>query len=200
LYAGYLIRRAVLIGETSGAAAYVKDLRLITDNYGDLIGTFFIKDPNTLPPPTIRVSTGNKTFKLSSSPDNQNGLQNGTDISSAETTYLSEGTLQTYQNIVRQNTINASLTTTNNIRTRTLNAVRNENISSINLPEPEPPVQNFITNVTNNVTGNIKITIDGPVGANGLTQQQLTDINSCIANGNSYTAEPIIEDIETEEV
>ena len=33
-----------------------------------------------------------------------------------------------------------------------------------------------------------------------LTQQQLTDINSCIANGNSYTAEPIIEDIETEEV
>ena len=33
-----------------------------------------------------------------------------------------------------------------------------------------------------------------------LTQQQLTDINSCIANGNLYTAEPIIEDIETEEV
>jgi hypothetical protein len=33
-----------------------------------------------------------------------------------------------------------------------------------------------------------------------LTQQQLTDINSCIANGNSYTAEPIIEDIETEKV
>ena len=31
-------------------------------------------------------------------------------------------------------------------------------------------------NVTNNVTGNIKITIDGPVGANGLTQQQLTQI------------------------
>jgi len=32
------------------------------------------------------------------------------------------------------------------------------------------------TNVTNNVTGSIKITIDGPVGANGLTQQQLTQI------------------------
>ena len=159
LYTGYLIRRAVLIGETSGAAAYVKDLRLITDNYGDLIGTFFIKDPNTLPPPTIRVPTGNKTFKLSSSPDNQNGLQNGTDISSAETNYLSEGTLQTYQNIIRQNTINASLTTTNNVRTRTLNEVRNESISSINLPEPPAPIQNFITNidarVTNNVTNNV---------------------------------------------
>lgn len=31
-------------------------------------------------------------------------------------------------------------------------------------------------NVKNDVTGNIKITIDGPVGANGLTQQQLTQI------------------------
>jgi hypothetical protein len=33
-----------------------------------------------------------------------------------------------------------------------------------------------------------------------LTQQQSTDIATCIANGNLYTAEPIIEDIETEEV
>ena len=159
LYSGYLVRRAVLIGETSGAAAYVKDLRLITDNYGDLIGTFFIRDPNALPPPIIRVPTGNKTFKLSSNPANENGLSNGTDISSAETNYLSEGTLQTYQNIIRVHTINASLNTTNNIRTRTLNSVRNENISSINLPEPPPPIQNFITNidarVTNNITNNV---------------------------------------------
>jgi hypothetical protein len=158
LYSGYLIRRALLIGETSGAAAYVKDLRLITDNYGDLIGTFFIRDPNALPPPIIRVPTGNKTFKLSSSQANENGLLNGTDISSAETNYLSEGTVQTYQNIIRVHTINASLNTTNNIRTRTLNAVRNENISSINLPEPPPPVQNFITNVTQNVTNVTNVT------------------------------------------
>jgi hypothetical protein len=148
LYSGYLVRRAVLIGETSGAAAYVKDLRLITDNYGDLIGTFFIRDPNALPPPIIRVSTGNKTFKLSSSSANENGLLNGTDISSAETNYLSEGTVQTYQNIIRVHTINASLNTTNNIRTRTLNAVRNENISSINLPEPPTPIINITQNIT----------------------------------------------------
>ncbi len=157
LYSGYLIRRAVLIGETSGAAAYVKDLRLISDNYGDLIGTFFIRDPNTLPPPIVRVSTGNKTFKLSSSLSNENGLSNGTDISSAETNYLSEGTVQTYQNIIRINTINASLTTTNNIRTQTLNSVRNESISTLNLPEPPAPVVNVtnVTNVSQNVTQNI---------------------------------------------
>jgi hypothetical protein len=156
LYSGYLVRRAVLIGETSGAAAYVKDLRLIADNYGDLIGTFFIRDPNTLPPPIVRVPTGNKTFKLSSSQTNENGLSNGTDISSAESNYLSEGTIQTYQNIVRVQTINASLTTTNNIRTRTLNAIRNENISTVNLPQPVTNVTNVtqqsVTNVTQNVT------------------------------------------------
>jgi hypothetical protein len=169
LYSGYLVRRAVLIGETSGAAAYVKDLRLITDNYGDLIGTFFIRDPNALPPPIIRVPTGNKTFKLSSSPLNENGLLNGTDISSAETNYLSEGTVQTYQNIIRVHTINASLTTTNNVRTRTLNAVRNENISTINLPAPPPPVINVTQNITQNVTQNVTQNI---TNINRIIQQQ----------------------------
>jgi len=151
LYSGYLNRRTLLIGETSGSAAYVKDLRLISDNYGDLIGTFFVRDPNSLPPPIIRVPTGNKTFRLSSSSLNESGLLNGTDVSSAETNYLSEGTLQTYQNIIREHTINASLTTTNNIRTRTLTAIRNQNISTVNLPQPE-------VNVNVNVTTNINLT------------------------------------------
>jgi len=151
-YFGYLTTRTVLIGETSGAVAYVKDIRLVTDNFGDLIGSFFIRDPNTLPPPTTRFPTGNKTFRLSSSSDNENGLVNNTDISSAEANYLAEGTVQTYQNIVRVHTVSASLTTTNNIRTRTLNAIRNEEISTLNLP---PPVVNNITNVTNNVTRNV---------------------------------------------
>jgi len=33
-----------------------------------------------------------------------------------------------------------------------------------------------------------------------LTQQQLTDINSCIENGNLYNAKPIIEETVAEEV
>jgi hypothetical protein len=142
-YFGYLVKGTLLVGETSGASAYVKDLRLITDNYGDLIGTFFIRDPNSRPTPLIRIPTGNKTFKLSSSESNQNGLVNNSEVSTAETSYSSEGTVQTYQNIIRQNKITASLTTTNNIRVRTLNAVRNEDISTANLP----PQQVF--NITN---------------------------------------------------
>lgn len=178
LYSGYLVRRCLLIGETSGAAAYVKDLRLIADGYGDLIGTFFVKDPNSLPTPIIRIPTGNKTFKLSSSPSNENGLLNGTDISSAETNYLSEGTIQTYQNIIRQHTIDASLVTTNNIRTKTLTSVRNESISSINLPEPPAPVINITQNVTQqnitqnvtNVTRNVRRVIQQQVYSDPLAQ------------------------------
>ena len=53
--------------------------------------------------------------------------------------------------------------------------------------------------VTRNVQ-HLEIMLSKEWFSEALTQQQLTDINSCIANGNSYTAEPIIEDIATEEV
>ena len=53
--------------------------------------------------------------------------------------------------------------------------------------------------VTRNVQ-HLEIMLSKEWFSEALTQQQLTDINSCIANGNTYTAEPIIEDIETEEV
>ena len=48
-YFGYLVQGMKLVGQTSGAIAYVKDLRLISDNYGDLIGAFYLRDPNTIP-------------------------------------------------------------------------------------------------------------------------------------------------------
>jgi hypothetical protein len=60
-----------LVGQTSGAVAYVSDLRLISDNFGDLIGAFYLRDPNTIPTPTVRIATGTKTFKLTSSSTNR---------------------------------------------------------------------------------------------------------------------------------
>ena len=86
-YSGYLLKDMKLVGQTSGAVAYVKDLRLISDNFGDLIGTFYLRDPNTIPPPTVRIATGTKTFKLTSSSTNSSGLPGSTDNSSAETNY-----------------------------------------------------------------------------------------------------------------
>lgn len=106
LYGGFIIPATRLVGQTSGAVAYVKDIRLITDNYGDLIGTFFLRDPNTSPPPPIRINTGTKTYRLTSSSSNALPLPGSTLISFGETTYRSEGTLRTVQSFVSSSTTN----------------------------------------------------------------------------------------------
>lgn len=99
LYSGYLTIGMKLVGQTSGAVAYVKDLRLITDNYGDLQGSFFIRDPNTTPPPLVRIGTGSKVYKLTSSRTNETPLPGSTLISSAESIYRSEGTWERRQRV-----------------------------------------------------------------------------------------------------
>lgn len=67
---------------------------MISDNYGDLVGSFFIRDPNTLPTPDVRINTGNKTYKVTSSSTNETAVLGSTTISSAETNYASEGTFR----------------------------------------------------------------------------------------------------------
>lgn len=118
LYSGYLIRGVRLVGSTSGAIAYVKDLRLISDNFGDLIGTFFIRDPNTNPPPSVRINTGNKTYAISSSSINETPLVGSTLISSAETTYSSSGTLELYETTINNQSIVTTTRTTTTTVTR----------------------------------------------------------------------------------
>ena len=121
LYSGYLVKGAKLVGQTSGAIAYVKDLRLISDNYGDLIGSFFIRDPNTSPPPNVRINTGTKTFKVSSSSTNDTAVSGSTTVSAAETNYISDGTLELYETTITDTTTvtNTRLTTTNITRVTT---------------------------------------------------------------------------------
>jgi hypothetical protein len=105
-YGGYLVTGMKLVGQTSGAVAYVKDLRLISDNYGDLIGTFFLRDPNTNPVPTVRIGTGTKTYTLTSSSTNATPLPGSALISTAETKYKSTGVVELKQlNITKQDTL-----------------------------------------------------------------------------------------------
>jgi len=82
-----------------------------------------------------------------------------------------------------QQSISAAFDSVNLINNTILELVSNDNKST----------------VTRNVQ-HLEIMLSKEWFLEALTQQQLTDINSCIANGNSYTAEPIIEDIVTEEV
>ena len=118
-YSGYLLRGMQLVGQTSRAVATVSDLRLISDNFGDLIGTFFLRDPNTIPTPTVRISTGTKTFKLSSSSTNDPGLPGSSDTSVAETNFNSDGTLEQWENTVTATTKNLTTKTVTNLTTNT---------------------------------------------------------------------------------
>jgi virulence-associated protein VapD len=100
LYSGYLLAGMKLVGNTSGAVAYVKDLRLISDNYGDLIGSFFLRDPYSVPPPIARINTGSKVYKLTSSQNNEEPPAGSTSISSAEEIYESKGTWEEKQTTI----------------------------------------------------------------------------------------------------
>jgi hypothetical protein len=151
-YFGYLVIGMKLVGQTSGAVAYVKDLRLISDNYGDLIGAFYLRDPNTIPVPTVRIATGTKTFKLSSSSTNDSGLPGSNSISSAETNYNSDGTLEQWENTVTATTNNLTTKTVTNLTTNTTQSVTTINTHTTTTIQRyvDPLAQSFV------VGGNIE--------------------------------------------
>ena len=154
-YYGYAAAGMKLKGQTSGAEAYVKDVRLISDNFGDLLGAFFLKDPNTTPSPAIRIRTGNKTYRLSSSASNAENLPGSTAISYGEAPYNSTGTLQVWQRVVTVTTTRRTITTV----TRTNTTTRTNNFTQFF----DPLAQSFT------VGGNVQVksNIDTEEDANG---------------------------------
>ena len=132
-YFGYLQKGAILIGQSSGSIAYVKDLRLISDNYGDLIGTFFLRDPNASPSPSVRITTGNKTYRITSSPTNSPGIPGSVSLSAAETNYLAQGNVERYQTTITNTTNTINLTTRlTTITNTTANTTRVNTTNTIN--------------------------------------------------------------------
>jgi len=96
-YSGRIEVGARLKGLGSGAQADVSNLRLVSDNGGDLLGCFFIRNPNGFPTPTVRITTGTKEYKLTNSATNAEPLPGSKLISTAETNYTANG-----RTIVRQ--------------------------------------------------------------------------------------------------
>ena len=91
---GYIdSNNATILGTSSGAQATVKPIRLVADRTGEVIGSFFFRNPLASPPPALRFRTGISTFKLTSSPDNSENLPGSLLISDGETTYDTEGGL-----------------------------------------------------------------------------------------------------------
>lgn len=95
-YAGAVVPGTIISGETSGAIARVKDVRLISDNYGDIFASFFIREPNQTPPPDIRIKTGQRTFKITAAPPGVTPLPGSTTYASnAQAQYSGTGTILT---------------------------------------------------------------------------------------------------------
>ena len=108
---GYLSKNSLLVGQESGATAYVKDLRLITDAFGDLIGSCFLRDPHTKPSPVVKIQSGRKNLKLTTSPTNE--IVDSTEkfgVLTAETNYSAFGTVEEWQNTI---TVTTDTTTIN---------------------------------------------------------------------------------------
>ncbi len=59
---GQAIANMEIIGQTSGAVARVKDIRLFSDNSGRLVGSFYVPDPNTTGNP--KWINGENTFTI----------------------------------------------------------------------------------------------------------------------------------------
>ena len=150
-YFGFIKKNMKLVGKTSGAVAYVKEVRLISDSQGDVLGTFFLKDPNAKPPgPSVKIETGTKTFKLSSDQNNDPGLPGSNDVSFAEINYVSNGTVERWQNeVTTTNTVN-----TINLSTNIGFSVDTVNIDTITTEFYDPLAQTFV------VGGNIEAPSD----------------------------------------
>lgn len=174
-YSGYLVKGMRLVGQTSGAVAYVKDLRLITDNYGDLIGTSFLKDPNTTPPPSVRIETGTKTFKLSSSSTNALGRPGSNAISYAESNYSSDGMVEQWENLITTNIRNTDINTTTNTTTNVSTIDLNAATTTTTTRYVDPLAQSFVvggnveapspTNTNDDVNGAFLTAVDLYFGA-----------------------------------
>ena len=142
-----------LVGE-NGAEAYVKDLRLLSDNYGDVIGTFFLRNPNSSPVPSVRIETGTKTFKLTSSPTNERGAPGSNEISHGEGRYSSTGTLNQWENTVTT-TANETILETNLTTNASANLLVNEQeLDVVTTEYYDPLAQTFI------VGGNVEAPSD----------------------------------------
>ena len=92
-FSGYIVTGLVLRGQTSKAEATITNIRLLTDETGVVIGSFFIPNPNLDVNP--KFECGSKSFRLTSS--STNSLIYGTYSTSAEEKYFSEGKINTVQ-------------------------------------------------------------------------------------------------------
>ena len=170
-YFGYIQSGMQLVGQTSNAIAFVKNIRLISDNFGDLNGSFFIRSPHASSTPSVRLRTGTKTYKLTSSSTNAKGLPGSNEISFAETSYTANGNVLEFQATVTRETTRTSISNTTNFNLR----------RSVNVEYTDPLAQTFT------VGGNIQVKsdIDTDDDVNGVFLTSVDVFFARIDSGNA---------------
>jgi hypothetical protein len=93
-FSGYIQQGMILRG-ANGGEAVVTTVRLITDNVGTLIGSYFVPDSANVSNPLFE--TGRNVFRLTSSPIN-NSLR-GTTTTSADEIFYSQGDIDNTQQV-----------------------------------------------------------------------------------------------------
>jgi len=96
-YSGYVVNDMLLVGQTSGATAKVANIRFISDNFGDIYGCFFIRDPLADPAPPNRFKTGTKQFVLNTDINDTKPIPGTTKISRGAADYKSTGVVETWR-------------------------------------------------------------------------------------------------------
>jgi len=98
-YYGYAVKGALIIGETSGAIAKITSIDLVSDNWGDVIGSFFFRDANTTPKPPVTFRTGAKTFRVTAASEGSIQLTGSTALASdASGVFTGTGVIVTQTN------------------------------------------------------------------------------------------------------
>ena len=139
---GFVSPEMVLVGQTSGSRAVIKSVRLVTDETGTVIGSFFIPNPNAASAP--RFNAGNIDFALRSAGSLNPDIP-GSQSTSAKATYFSTGSITPVQ---------GTIISTRNVEVRTADIDESRNISDTTtsivdvkttidlvLPQPVPSPQ-----------------------------------------------------------
>jgi len=144
-----------LIGSSSRAVARVRQIRLLSDNSGRLIGSLYIPDPNVVGNP--KWINGENTFTVIDtadldqlklvefSPDSRiNESSAETEFASSAITNITETNILTTRNIRIIPPRNINTTTINNVTTNTTTISQQVSPGSVNIQQPyDPLAQSF---------------------------------------------------------
>ena len=150
-YEGYISKGMILRGRSSGARARVKNVRLIADVNGTLIGSFHVPDSSSSRNPIFE--TGTSTFRLTGS--KTNSKVKGTFDTAAEETFYSQGSVDATQ----ESTLsmrNAKVLTSNFNDSQTIGGTSQSNtiqtVSGFDVITNVTQDVTEITNITNEIT------------------------------------------------